>query len=507
MHIWMLASENGALRGGKVGGVADVIRDLPMALAWLGHEVAVFTPGYGKFHQLPGAKQVAGIRLSFGGRNRVARLFRLPATGSRVRHFVVEHSLITAGQPGRIYFDDGPDRPFATDAGRYAFFCAAMAAAVEQSPAAPDVLHLHDWHTGLLPGLRRFDHSLRRLRSTRTVFTIHNLAYQGIRPLEGDRSSMDAWFPGLDYAPALLRDPRHPGCVNPMASGIRLADRLSTVSPGYAREILQASDPARGFIGGEGLEADLAAASAAGRLTGILNGCDYSGSKLRRPGWPALLEAIDSLRHLFRGNTVARRRLQELPRRRPASVLTSIGRVTDQKVALFLQQAQDGQTALEAILSGPARDAVFIMLGRGAPAMERRLMDVAERHHNFLFLRGYSESLPDLLYAAGDLFLMPSSFEPCGISQMLAMRSGQPCVAHAVGGLRDTIDDGENGFTFGGGTPRAQGRQFVAAVDRALQVKTAQPERWSAIRRAAAGARFTWEAAAKRYVKELYDHG
>lgn len=501
----MVASENGALRGGKVGGIGDVIRDLPLALAARGHEVSVFTPAYGVFNRLPGAQRRGSLRCRFGGASRRAALHQVPVPGSTVRHFAIEHGLMTAGHPGRIYHDDGPERPFATDAGRFAFFCAAIAAAVEQADAPPDVLHLHDWHTGLLLALRRFGGQRTRLHAARAVFTIHNLAYQGTRPLAGDPSSLAAWFPDARWPSAAICDNRYPHCVNPLATAIRLADRVNTVSPGYAQEILQPSDPARGFIGGEGLETDLQAARAEGRLVGILNGCDYSGPRVRRPGWPRLLEAIAAERHLFRGNAGAPETLRNLPRRRPPAVMLSIGRVTDQKMALFLERASGGLTALEAILAGPARETVMIMLGSGEAALERRLVDIAGRHANFLFLRGYAENLPDQLYAAGDLFLMPSSFEPCGISQMLAMRAGQPCVAHAVGGLRDTIEDGVTGFTFGGSTPQAQARRFVAAVARALSMKSGQPERWQGICEAAASRRFTWSSAAKRYAEELYE--
>jgi len=506
MRIWMVASENGAFKGGKVGGVGDVIRDLPVALAAEGHEVSVFTPAYGVFHRQPGAERVAGLAFGFGGARRRAALFRVPVAGSAVRHFAIEHGCMTAGHPGRIYHDDGPERPFATDAGRFAFFCAAMAAAVEQAAAPPDVLHLHDWHTGLLLALRSFGGRRTRLHATRAVFTIHNLAYQGTRPLAGDPSSLHAWFPRARWPLEAVQDRRYRDCVNPMATAIRLADRISTVSPGYAREILQPSNPGHGFIGGEGLEADLQLAQTQGRLLGILNGCEYPGPRLRRPGWSRLLSAIAAERHLFRGNPGALAVLDELPRRRPPAVLLSIGRVTDQKVALFLQEVSAGVTALEAILRGLGHSGVFIMLGSGEATLEGRLMDIAGRYPNFLFLRGYTEALPGLLYAAGDLFLMPSSFEPCGISQMLAMRAGQPCVAHAVGGLRDTIADGATGFTFGGRTPRAQARQFVARVAGALELRSRQPDRWREIRRAAAAERFTWASAARRYVEELYGH-
>lgn len=502
MLIWMAAAENDTLPGGKVGGVGDVMRDLPAALAREGHEVCVFTPAYGRFHQLPGSCKVASIPLEFGGRRRMAAMYRVTTDQAGVTTYVIEHGLITAGQPGKIYFDDGPEEPFASDSTRFAFFSAAIAAWLEQAEQAPDVLHAHDWHLGPLFLLRRFGKGLAKLRKTRCVFSIHNLAYQGIRPLKGHHSSLHAWFPDLKYTKKKVVDPRYRDCINLMAIPIRLADGINTVSPGYAREILRPSDPVRGFIGGEGLEDDLSQAKAEGRLCGILNGCVYPGPGGRRPGWKSLLQAVAEVPGLLPGGT--HQRMQKLSRRRPRSVLVSIGRITGQKTTLFLQPVDKQQTALEAILQHLGNDGLFIMLGSGDRDMERQLGEVAEQFENFLFLRGYAESLSHLLYRAGDLFLMPSSFEPCGISQMLAMRDGQPCVVHAVGGLRDTVRDGVTGFQFRGRSQRAQARQFVDTVASALAVKQDDPPRWRKICERAAEQRFTWEAAARQYGQKLY---
>ena len=504
-RIWMVAAENGAFKGGKIGGIADVVRDLPQALADLGHEVSVLMPAYGVFNRLPQARHDADIKVRFGGNEYRTGFFRVGATGSAVRYFVVEHPLITRDEPGTIYHHDLADGPFATDGGRFAFFCAAVAEYAEQCDTPPDVLHLHDWQTGLIPALRRFDPKLKRLRKIHVVYTIHNLAYQGIRPFAGHHSSFESWFPRLDYTREQLADPRYPDCVNPMAVAIRMTDKLNTVSPTYAQEILRPNDPSRGFNGGEGLEEDLRLREAAGCLSGILNGCFYPGPGGRRPGWNRLLHAIAKENHLFDNDPVARANLDNLPSRRPAKVLVSIGRVGPQKVSLLLEPVPGFPSALEAMLEQHGRSMAFIMLGSGDPAFEQRLVDIAARHPNLLFLRGYAESLPDLLYPGGDLFIMPSSFEPCGISQMLAMRSSQPCVVHAVGGLRDTVSDDVNGFTFAGDTAAEQAANFVACVNRALTIKLQHRERWNTIRKEAAKMRFSWEASARSYLSELYE--
>jgi starch synthase len=147
---------------------------------------------------------------------------------------------------------------------------------------------------------------------------------------------------------------------------------------------------------------------------------------------------------------------------------------------------------------------VLILVGSGEADFEAQMLAAAKRHRNLLFLCGYSETVADPLYRAGDLFLMPSSFEPCGISQMLAMRATQPCVVHGVGGLRDTVEDGRSGFVFGGDTPVQQARNFVDTVERALALKAEDNDKWQKICIRAASARFSWDKSARATLEQLY---
>ena len=376
----------------------------------------------------------------------------------------------------------------------------------------PDVVHLHDWHTGLYCALRAFDPRYAELQAIRTVFTIHNLAMQGIRPLDGDESSLHAWFPGLDYDPATMVDPRFADCVNPMRAAILLADKVNTVSATYAQEILRPNDPVHGFEGGEGLENDLQGVANDGRLAGILNGCNYEKRDRRRPGWRRLLNTIESELQTWRDkgdsngwiHELALERLSALSKRRPTNVLTSIGRLTPQKMGLFLTGDKAGQTSLENILDDFGNNGCLILLGSGDAMLEQQVAELAGKTKKLIFLCGYSETFAEMLYKAGDLFLMPSTFEPCGISQMLAMRAGQPCVVHAVGGLKDTVKDNVDGFTFDGDSAAIQAQNFAAVVRQALAMKADAPDRWLRIRDRASTARFTWESSARQYVKNIY---
>ena len=513
-RILLVAAENGAFPGGKVGGVGDVIAGLPLALADLGWQPTVITPSYGMFSELPGSVRVLELSVAFAGKVEPVELYRVPGPDKRVTHLVLENPLFSPRGPGKIYCHDGSERPFATDAGKFSLLCAAVATYLQQADQLPDVVHLHDWHAAMYLGLCAFDPAFSRLRTVRTVYTIHNLALQGTRPLRNDPSALESWFPDLDYDLRLVGDPRYADCVNPVAMAIRLADSVNTVSPSYAREILTPDDPALGFHGGEGLEDDLRQADAESRLTGILNGCEYPEHLPVPPRWRRLLEAIrdQADRWNVQGNLSAEElgvigeKLSALRAGRPAHVLTSIGRMSAQKVELFLQTTSDGHSALEAILDGLGKNGLLIMLGSGDSELEQQIARCAAERPNLLYLRGYSETLSRLMYATGDLFLMPSSFEPCGISQLLAMSSGQPCVVHAVGGLVDTVEHGVSGFVFNGASATEKADNFVSAVAGALTLKRANPGQWARVRSQAAAQRYTWAMAARRYQEEVYGH-
>ncbi len=439
-------------------------------------------------------------------------MYEVPGNNAPVRNIVFEHPGFSPHGPGQVYCRDPDDMPFATDADKFALFSVALADWLMSGEPQPRVLHLQDWHTGFYFLLRDYDERFSELQTLRTVFTIHNLAYQGMRPFAGQSSSLQGWFPDLEVDQDSVRDPRYADCINPMATAIRLADKVSTVSPTYANEICEPSDPARGFIGGEGLEEDLQRRRNRGELVGILNGCEYPRRRGRKPAWPDLVEQLLEQARAWQArgdvhgcHALAAERIAALPKRRPRHVLVSIGRLVDQKVSLLFERLADGRTALEHLLQGPGKDALFVLLGSGDAHRERAVQEVAARTDNLVFLCGYSESLAEPLYRSGDLFLMPSSFEPCGISQLLSMRAGVPCVVHAVGGLRDTVEDGRTGFVFGGSSPGAQARNFIAAVERALEFRAGDSDGWKAMRQAARAARFDWARSARDTVARLYD--
>ncbi len=523
LHILMVAAENDALRGGKVGGIGDVVRDAPPALADESCKVTVVVPSYGFLHLGQGGRRMGSVAFLFGHYQREVEIYeaRGRQPHENVAQLVLHHpdfeSYDAANGAHRIYVNDPGGSPFQSDAAKYALFCAAVAEALSRGLFGEiDVLHLHDWHAAFVAVLRAYHEKYRSLRDIHTVYTIHNLAYQGIRPLRGVSSSLEAWYPGMAYDPAGVVDPRYPDCINPMAAGIRLCDSVHTVSPSYAREILRPSDQeGKGYYGGEGLEDDLRAVSDRGRLFGILNGCDYPPDRpepecdfddLVRLFKESVLGWAGSQRVLSASHFIAHTRLAELEAsgRRPDTLLTSVSRVNSQKMRLLMEPGSAVDSALQGILEGLGEDGLYVMLGTGDPHYENFFTRMSSRYDNFIFLNGFSNACASALYGCGDLFLMPSSYEPCGISQMLAMRDGQPCLAHGVGGLKDTIRDGVDGFSFEGDTIREQVDGFVAAFQRAMEIKRGNATEWRRICREAYHARFLWKDSVTQYIEKLY---
>jgi starch synthase len=519
VHILMLAAENGALPGAKVGGIADVIREVPPALAQLGHQVTVLTPGYQALSQLPGAKLLHSLTVEFAGSLETLGLYEViqaqPVSG--VRHLVLEHTLFAACGVGSVYCHDVFE-PFATDASKFALFSlAACHVVVTQAVPPVDVLHLHDWHAALVLLLRQTHSGYRSLQPIPAVFTIHNLSLQGIRPLAGNPSSLAQWFPQLNFATGLIRDLRYPDCINLMRTGINLAEQVHVVSPRYAQEILLPSHPELGLIRGEGLEVDLGRLSSAGKLHGILNGCEYPATKEKNRAKLSRGALIELARHTLQQWTVPKQqipaswlhaelRLQEWKsnKQREALVLASIGRLTTQKVSLLQQPLAEGDTVLDRMLQNLGEDGCLIMIGSGDTKCEQFMSATMQHHRNFLFLCGYSEELGNALYHYCDAFLMPSSFEPCGISQLLALRAGKPVLVHAVGGLADTVQPGVNGFSFGGASAEEQAKNLLHTFEELLHVhKSRQPE-WRKLCRNAAATRFSWDKTVQLYLEQLY---
>ncbi len=512
--ILMVSAENDALPGAKVGGVGDVLRDLPKALIREGAEVSCVIPSYGFLTRLDKIEKLAELRLAFASKFNTVDVFLLKGGKGECDHYIFHHEEFYLEEES-VYHNDMDGRPFATDSRKFAFFNACVAQALVQGLLPmPDILHCHDWHAAFLLILLRFDSALSSLNTIKTVFTIHNLAMQGIRPLTGDSSSFDLWFPKLPYSPNLVKDPRYPDCINPMRAGILLADKVNTVSQSYAEEILQCSDHRHGKYGGDGLESDIKVRKSHGELFGILNGCEYPERATSKAISKSIIANIMSRSvEQWAGQEVlvrtahwlADKHIERWAKKKHTGItITSIGRLTEQKIRILHTPLTSGKTALQGFLDVLGKSGTLILLGTGDPGLERFIAEAAAVNDNFIFLNGYSDELSSALYNFGDLFLMPSSYEPCGISQMLAMRAGQPCLVNSVGGLKDTIEHKKTGFVFEGDGSEEQAESLVALLEQVLVLFKDNPDEWKRIARSAREKRFTWVDAADQYLEMMY---
>jgi starch synthase len=445
------------------GGLGGVVGSLPSALQAAGHECAVFAPFYSR--RIEGAELLEGtIRTTMGEEFNLARA-GLP--GGVPVYFVAREELF--GRPG--FYGPTDYEAYPDNAGRFAFFCRACLAASE-ALGGFDILHCHDWHSGLVPAMCRAS------GGPATVFTIHNLAYQGRFP--ADQYAVT----GLPASMLDMHGLEYYGDFSFIKAGIVYSDFITTVSPTYAAEIL---DPSRG----EGMDGVLA--TRADRLTGILNGIDVD---LWGPEDDPMIPAW------FTASALANRRrcraalLETTGLDAPSGVpvVAVVSRLTWQKGIDLVQPA-----LLDLVSTGAA---CAVVLGAGDAWMEESLAGLAGAHPGRVFFkRGWDEALSHMVYSGSDIFLMPSRFEPCGLSQMIAMRYGCLPVVRRTGGLADTVTDnseGGPGFVF----EEESATALSGCLSRAATL-FGDRRRWMAAVRRAMSRDDSWESRVPAY-EEVY---
>ena len=468
----------------RTGGLGDVVGALPKALAALGHDVRVVMPLYqtvrdGNF-SLTELLTDLQVPLIIG--NRTARVWQsaLPepdAAAAQVPVYFIEEDQFFA-RPG-LYGDDNGDYP--DNAIRFTFFCRAVLALAARLEVFPQVFHCHDWQTALVPAyLRVFPWIDTRLSTTVTVYTVHNLAYQGTFP---------AWaFPLTGLPPALFQPDgvEFFGAMNLMKAGLLYADALTTVSPSYAEEICTPDL-------GNGLDGVLRARRDS--LTGILNGADYTIWNPEHDSWIAAhYDATD-----LTGKAECKKALLQtfnLPADLSVPLIGMISRLVDQKGFDLLA------AALERLLTLDLR---FVILGSGYAPYEEFLTRLSTTYPQKIGVQlGFDDALAHQIEAGSDCFLMPSRYEPCGLNQMYSLRYGTIPIVRATGGLRDTVEPFNS--TTGQGTgfvfQDASGDALLTAVTEALNVFGNQPA-WQRLVQNAMAQDFSWRRSAARYV-DLY---
>ena len=509
MHNFLfVAAENDGLANCKAGGMGDVVRDVPRQISERGDRVHVVVPSYSRLHH--GGTLIAELDFKLKGTPYYAEFYSVAPKKEfdNLTHYVIHHPEIEAGDIAHIYHIDS-EEPFYTDAIKYFIFCTAVARAVTMGLFGDlTAIHLHDWHTSLMLFLREYHPDYAALKPIRFVYSIHNLAIQGVRPFRNNYSSLENWFPDVEWDEESLMDYRWTDCINLMALGIRFADAVHTVSPSYKKDIMKPSEPPE-FIGGEGLETDLIKANKEKRLFGILNGSNYKNIRVAEKGTlykfilKAIFEWVQEESKKYKAHFLAHTGEKVLPflESPPGFVCSSVARLTEQKFYFFMRSPE----ALTAILSKlETVNGVLILLGTGIPEYEEMLRKMSYEHKNLIFINGQSEDVIDAIYLETDLYFMPSLFEPCGISQMLAMRNGHPCLVHNTGGLKDTVAHMKTGFAFDGATYDEKIDNMVGAFDEILDIYTNNRTLWDTICEAARKKRFTWKKSVDKYYSMLY---
>lgn len=481
MKILIATSETAPFA--KTGGLADVIGSLPKELAALGHEPAVIMPAFRGTLDLDDLSTTpVDFTAPVGQRSVYGRLLKTHLPDSDVPVYLVEQPHYY-DRPG-LYGENGED--YADNCERFVFFCRAVLESLDPLGGDWDVVHANDWQTGLIPAYLKIEYAPERPQAPASLFTIHNMAYQG------QFWHWDMLLTGLDWKYFNWQQMEFYGKLNLLKTGLVFADAINTVSPRYAEEI---QGPEHGF----GLEGVIR--SRRRHLYGIVNGVDYHDWN---PADDALAPANYSVDQLQPGKGDCKRELQRafgLPERDDVPLIGFVGRLVEQKgvdliAALLNHELQCGEVQ-------------WAILGTGEPRYHELLQSAASRRRESIGVKiEYSNRLAHLIEAGADLFIMPSRFEPCGLNQLYSLKYGAVPVVRSTGGLADTVVNADES-TIAAGT--ATGFSFheystfalADSLERACGMFRNQPQAFAAVRANGMRADWSWRSSAKKYL-ELY---
>lgn len=454
----------------KTGGLADVIGALPKALQRAGADIRVVLP---KYRSIPEEyrsrmEHIGETRVQVGWRQQFCGVERLVEDGVTVYFIDNEYYFGRDGIYG--YMDDGE---------RFSFLNRAVLDILPLIDYQPDVIHCHDWHTGMIPLLLEGNYRHEPFYSgIRTVFTIHNLLYQGVFPYE---VLVDVL--GIHSRYFTAQGVEYYGNVNFLKAGIVYADHVTTVSPTYAREI-QTS------YYGYGLDGLLS--SQGDRLSGIVNGIDTkSYNPSNDPNIPVKYRSNLSKKTQ---NKIELQQELNLPVAPHVPMMAMVTRLVDSKGLDLVIRILDELLYYH--------DIQFVLLGTGDPSYEHWFREAANRYPDKVSAQiWFNEPLSRRIYAASDFFLMPSKFEPCGISQLIALRYGSIPIVRETGGLNDTVHayneftrEG-NGFTF----DNYNAHDMMNTIKRAISFYS-QSEHWRQVTKNALSGEYSWQVSAQQYM-------
>jgi starch synthase len=469
LHILMIAAE--AVPFVKTGGLADVIGSLPKSLRQLGADVRVMLPKYEDMGQDWASKAtlLASFTVQVGWRRQYCGVEMITHDG--ITYYLLDNEYYFKRRGLYGYGDDGE---------RFAFFCEAVLESLPRLDWQPDILHAHDWHCALVPVFLRAHYGQNSwYAQLKTMFTIHNLHYQGIFGYEIMNELLNL---GNEHFHA--NGLEHYGNVNWMKGAINYSDCITTVSPTYAEEI---QTP----YYGESLDGTLRARK--DRLFGIINGLDTElydpmlDQHIPTPYRKSLLKKA--------ANKLALQAELGLPTNKEIPIIAIVTRLVEQKGIDLMTYI------LETLLR---EEAQWVILGTGEAHYEKRFRDAAYHHPEQLSAQiKFDEGLARRIYAGSDLFLMPSRFEPCGIGQMIAMRYCTVPIVRETGGLIDTVEPyneftGEgHGFTF----HQYNAHDMLSAIQQALRLFQS-PEHWHQIINNMTRQDFSWHRSARKYLQQ-----
>ena len=456
----------------KTGGLADVVGALAPVLAQKGNDVRVILPKYAAIPEKyeTQMRHVLDFEVQLGWRRQYCGIESLEFQG--VTYYFVDNRYYF----GRNYiYGMGGD-----EYERYAFFSNAVLSCLSLIPFEPDIIHAHDWQAGMIPALLRIQYShLPVYNRIRTIFTIHNLQYQGIFGIKDVQDVL-----GLPDSVFTNDKLEYYGSANFLKSGIVYADEVSTVSPSYAEEIQT------GFYG-ERLDGLLRAKSE--HLTGILNGIDTQAYDPATDDSIAAKYSVDSLS----GKAVCKRALQEqlgLEQRTEAAIIGMVGRLSNQK----------GLDLVDYVIADIMREDVqLVVLGMG-DSRYVNLFSWAEQNYPGRVAARFAmdHDLAHRIYSGSDIFLMPSQFEPCGLSQMISLRYGTVPIVRETGGLRDTVLSYSeytgvgNGFTFF----NYNAHDMLHTIQRALHFYRDKKDVWQMLMLRGMSGDYSWTHSAEMYM-------
>ncbi|MBI3409671.1 MAG: glycogen synthase GlgA [Planctomycetes bacterium] len=499
MRVLYVASEVAGFA--KTGGLADVAAALPRALAERGLDIAVALPLYRCIRNGAEPLEATGLsyRVHIGNREVTGGIVRSQLPGTKIPVFLIEQpDYFERDDPiqgaGLYHFTrpDGVTTDYTDNALRFGFFCRAVLEALPLLDFWPEVIHLNDWQTGLIPVYMReiyTRHPLGEFKTEysriRTLCTVHNLAYQGAFPAD------NVPLLGLPWKLFNFEELEFYGHVNFLKAGLVFSDLLTTVSPTYAREI---QTPYFGC----GLHGVLLHRSA--QLTGIVNGADY---RIWCPANDPFLKMRYDESNVAEGKATAKADLQkslELDVEPQVPLLGMVSRLADQKGLDLVNRAAAW------LLQGGLQ---FAVLGQGDLRYHRMLTELRRGHPRQVGIHlMQDERLAHLIEAGADMFLMPSLYEPCGLSQLYSLKYGTVPVVRATGGLVDTVVDATEvhlaagtatGFAFVPYTAEA----FLGAIKRAVTMFRDRPEQWRSLQRTGMQQDWSWNRSAAAY-ERLY---